>query len=50
MPDDDGASAIVHGDYRIDNMIYAKDSPQILALLNWELSTLDHPLADLAYQ
>jgi aminoglycoside phosphotransferase (APT) family kinase protein len=50
MPDDDGASAIVHGDYRIDNMIYAKDSPQILALLNWELSTLDHSLADLAYQ
>ena len=50
MPDDDGASAIVHGDYRIDNMIYAKDSPQILALLDWELSTLGHPLADLAYQ
>ena len=50
MPDDDGASAIVHGDYRIDNMIYAKDSAQILALLDWELSTLGHPLADLAYQ
>ncbi len=50
MPDDDGASAIAHGDYRIDNMIYAKDSAQILALLDWELSTLGHPLADLAYQ
>ena len=50
MPEDDGASAIVHGDYRIDNMIFAKESPQILALLDWELSTLGHPLADLAYQ
>ena len=50
MPDDDGASTIVHGDYRIDNMIYTKDSPKILALLDWELSTLDHPLADLANQ
>lgn len=50
MPADDGVSAIVHGDYRIDNMIYAKDSAKILALLDWELSTLGHPLADLAYQ
>lgn len=50
MPEDDRASAIVHGDYRIDNMIYDKDSAQILALLDWELSTLGHPLADLAYQ
>lgn len=50
MPDDDGISSIVHGDYRIDNMIFAKDQPRILALLDWELSTLGHPLADLAYQ
>lgn len=50
MPEDDGASAIVHGDYRIDNMIFAGESPEILALLDWELSTLGHPLADLAYQ
>lgn len=50
MPADDGASAIVHGDYRIDNMIFAKNGPRILALLDWELSTLGHPLADLAYQ
>ena len=50
MPAGDGVSAIVHGDYRIDNTIYAKDSAKILALLDWELSTLGHPLADLAYQ
>ncbi|MEM9580794.1 MAG: phosphotransferase family protein, partial [Pseudomonadota bacterium] len=50
MAEDDGAASIVHGDYRIDNMIYAKDAPQIMALLDWELSTLGHPLADLAYQ
>lgn len=50
MAEDDGASSIVHGDYRIDNMIFAKDAPTILALLDWELSTLGHPLADLAYQ
>lgn len=50
MPEDDGASSIVHGDYRIDNMIFAQDTPQIMALLDWELSTLGHPLADLAYQ
>jgi len=50
MAADDGASSIVHGDYRIDNMIFAEDRPDILALLDWELSTLGHPLADLAYQ
>lgn len=50
MVPDDGASSIVHGDYRIDNMIFAHDRPEVLALLDWELSTLGHPLADLAYQ
>jgi len=49
QPPDDGA-ALVHGDYRIDNMIFAKDGPHVRALLDWELSTLGHPLADLAYQ
>ncbi len=50
MAEDDQSSAIVHGVYRIDNMIFATDTPQIRALLDWELSTLGHPLADLAYQ
>jgi aminoglycoside phosphotransferase (APT) family kinase protein len=40
---------IVHGDYRIDNVIFHADEPRILAVLDWELSTLGHPLADFAY-
>ena len=42
-------TSVVHGDYRIDNMIYAHDRPQVLAVLDWELSTLGDPLADLTY-
>lgn len=50
LPEDDGRVTITHGDFRLDNMIFAKDSEQVLALVDWELSTLGHPFADLAYQ
>ncbi len=50
MPPDDGLVSLVHGDYRLDNMIFDKDRPRIIAVLDWELSTLGHPYADLAYQ
>jgi aminoglycoside phosphotransferase (APT) family kinase protein len=50
MPPDDRQVALVHGDWRLDNMIFARDKPEILGVLDWELSTLGHPLADLAYQ
>ncbi|MBV8474942.1 MAG: phosphotransferase, partial [Hyphomicrobiales bacterium] len=49
-PADDGRVALVHGDWRIDNMIFAADAPRLIAVLDWELSTLGHPFADLAYQ
>jgi aminoglycoside phosphotransferase (APT) family kinase protein len=50
LPADDGVVSLVHGDYRIDNMIFDAGDPTILAIIDWELSTLGHPLADLAYQ
>lgn len=42
-------TSIVHGDYRIDNMIFASDAPKVLAVLDWELGTLGDPLADFTY-
>jgi aminoglycoside phosphotransferase (APT) family kinase protein len=50
VPPDDGRVALVHGDWRIDNMIFDPHAPRLLAVLDWELSTLGHPFADLAYQ
>lgn len=44
-----GPVRLVHGDYRLDNLIVAPDAPQIVAVLDWELSTLGDPLADFTY-
>ncbi|WP_299032124.1 phosphotransferase family protein [uncultured Sulfitobacter sp.] len=47
-PEDDGQRTLVHGDYRIDNMIFDATGTQCRAVLDWELSTIGHPFADLA--
>ena len=50
LPEDDGLVKVVHGDFRLDNMIFSAHGEEVLALIDWELSTLGHPLADLSYQ
>lgn len=48
LPADDGQRTLVHGDYRIDNMMFQRDGTKCVAVLDWELSTIGHPYADLA--
>ena len=50
MVPDDGRVALVHGDYRLDNFMFDANHVEIRAVLDWELSTLGHPFADLAFQ
>jgi aminoglycoside phosphotransferase (APT) family kinase protein len=49
QPEDDGKVSLVHGDYRLDNIMIDKTNSKIIAVLDWELSTLGHPYADMAY-
>ena len=46
---DDAATSLVHGDFRIDNLIFDRAAPRVLAVLDWELSTLGDPVGDFAY-
>ncbi|WP_297768195.1 phosphotransferase family protein [uncultured Roseovarius sp.] len=48
IPPDDGQRCLVHGDYRLDNLLFAQDGTACVAVLDWELSTIGHPYADLA--
>lgn len=48
-PSTEPAPALIHGDYRLDNMMFERESPKVIAVLDWELSTIGDPIADFAY-
>ena len=50
LPEGDDKFSIVHGDYRLDNLMFNKKETSVIGVLDWELSTIGHPYADLAYQ
>jgi aminoglycoside phosphotransferase (APT) family kinase protein len=49
IPPDEPQARIIHGDFRCDNMVFDAQEPRVLAVLDWELSTLGHPLAELGW-